>query len=96
MQVLGYIMFAMTLAVIYSQHSINKKINKINDLLETQIKCDRKMLDESSKLVSNLNKQNEQLKNEILELKKSNKALNDRVVKMTSQIEQFSNLFKGK
>ena len=54
------------------------------------------MLDDSSKIISSLNKQNEQLKNEVVELKKSNKALSDRVAKMTSQIEQFSNLFKGK
>ena len=89
-------MFATTLVVVYTQHIINRKVNKINELLDTQIKCDRKMLDESSKLVINLNKQNEQLKNEISELKKTNKALNDRVTKMTSQIEQFSNLLKGK
>lgn len=89
-------MFATTLVVVYTQHIINRKVNKINELLDTQIKCDRKMLDESSKLVINLNKQNEQLKNEVSELKKTNKALNDRVTKMTSQIEQFSNLLKGK
>jgi uncharacterized protein YlxW (UPF0749 family) len=96
MEVLSYVMLAITLVVTFNQHLIYKKVNKINELLETQIKCDRKMLDESSKLVSNLNKQNEQLKNEVAELKKSNKSLNDRVAKMTSQIEQFSNLFKGK
>ena len=96
MEIVGYIMFATTLVVVYTQHIINRKVNKINELLDTQIKCDRKMLDESSKLVINLNKQNEQLKNEISELKKTNKALNDRVTKMTSQIEQFSNLLKGK
>jgi predicted RNase H-like nuclease (RuvC/YqgF family) len=95
-EVFSYVMLAITLVVVLSQHLIYKKVSKINELLETQIKCDKKMLDESSKIVSSLNKQNEQLKNEVAELKKSNKALSDRVAKMTSQIEQFSNLFKGK
>lgn len=95
MEAAAYLMFAGMIAIISSQHFINKKINKINSMLERQIECDRKMLDDLSLLSISLTQENAELKNDNANLSKRNIALQDKINKINEQLSNFSKLFKA-
>ena len=95
MEVAAFLMFAGMVAIIASQHFINQKINKINAMLERQIECDRKMLDDLSILSINLTQENAELKMDNSNLLKRNSSLEDKISKINEQLANFSKLFKA-